>query len=439
MNSRPPRSSTARSIKALGAFSSKIFSYILALVASILISRALGPAGRGSYYVVVTIASTALSLGHLSVEQAQVFLWSKTNERRFLSANAVALGLLLGAGVSSIAWIVVTVLGPNIVPVADRGLLIVALVGVPAGMVSLYANGLLVLADRISRVNYGVLLAAIVQTGLIVGLHAAGRLTVAAVVVVWMITMLAPLSFTLPSLAPRVRDVSVSAARKAVAIGARYHLGMISVFLLFRSDVFILNALVSRTEVGLYSLAVTLAELLFLLTDSIAQVLLPRQVSGSMEESAKVTAKAVRTNFIVAVVSVAGIVATCPIVIPLLFGKDFTGSIRGLIALSVGVIALGTIRPASGYLIRLNRPLLIAMVSIGALAVNVALNLALIPTLGIVGAGMASSIAYTLLATFQVAWFLTASGISARDLVPRISDIREPLSALLMYRPGQIP
>lgn len=409
------------------------------MAASILVSRTLGPAGRGSYYVLITIASTALTLGHLSVEQAQVFAWSKVTDRRVLSANAVIIGLLLGGLSALIAWFAVILLGPAVVPVAGQGLLILGLLGVPAGMVSLYSNGLLVLGNRIGRFNLGVLLAAIVQTGLIVALRLLDRLTVTAVVVIWTITTFAPLFVSLPTLHPRLRDVSAKAAREAIGLGARYHLGMISVFLLFRSDVFILNALVSRAEVGLYSLAVTLAELLFLLTDSIAQVILPSQVSDSMEESANITAKAVRTNLIVSVVSVAGVISTSPVVIPLLFGREFNGSIPALLALSVGVIALGTGRSVGGYLIRLDRPLWIAAMSLGALALNVVLNLLLIPMWGIVGAGIASSIAYTLLEVVRLAWFVRASRTPVRALIPRLSDLKGPVSALLSYRPGRLP
>lgn len=409
-------------------------AYILAMAASIIISRTLGPAGRGSYYVLVTVASTALSLGHFSIEQAQVFLWPTTPDKRSLAANSMVMGFFLGLISSGVALGIVTLLGPRLVPLAGRGLLLIALAAVPAGITSLYANGLLVLQDRIGRVNLGVLLSAITQTGLIVLIAANGRLTVSAVVVIWAITTAVPLLITLPTLRASIKSFSMNLATRAMSLGLRYHLGMISVFLLFRSDVFILNALVDKTRVGLYSLAVTLAELLFLVTDSIAQVMLPRQVAVSIQESALLTTRVVRINFVVAAAAVLGVVIASPVAIPLLFGKAFTGSIPALIALSGGVVALATIRPAGGYLIRLNRPLLVAGASVVALAVNVVLNVLLIPMLGIVGAGVASTIAYSLLATFQLIWMIRSSGLPVRSLIPRVADFRDPLVALLRSR-----
>jgi O-antigen/teichoic acid export membrane protein len=55
-----------------------------------------------------------------------------------------------------------------------------------------------------------------------------------------------------------------------------------------------------------------------------------------------------------------------------------------------------------------------------ALTVNVALNLALIPSWGLVGTGIASSIAYVLLAGSYLLWLYRAANLDMRDFQPRI-------------------
>jgi O-antigen/teichoic acid export membrane protein len=100
------------------------------------------------------------------------------------------------------------------------------------------------------------------------------------------------------------------------------------------------------------------------------------------------------------------------------------------------VVALATMRPVGASLIRLDRPLVITSASLVAVGCNVGLNLALIPRFGIVGAGIASSVAYGLLVSFYVTWLSRAVGLSARELLPRVADVRDPLAALLSYRPG---
>ena len=53
----------------------------------------------------------------------------------------------------------------------------------------------------------------------------------------------------------------MAVARRAVSLGVRMHPGAASWFLLYRSDVIILNAMTTPAMVGLYTAAVTIAEL----------------------------------------------------------------------------------------------------------------------------------------------------------------------------------
>jgi O-antigen/teichoic acid export membrane protein len=105
------------------------------------------------------------------------------------------------------------------------------------------------------------------------------------------------------------------------------------------------------------------------------------------------------------------------------YGKAFAGSVPSLIALAPGLLALGATRPIGAYLLRLDRPMLASSMSVAALLVNVALNFALVPFFGIVGSAVASSIAYVTLAALQAAWFVRASGVSPRDLLPGPAEV----------------
>jgi O-antigen/teichoic acid export membrane protein len=205
--------------------------------------------------------------------------------------------------------------------------------------------------------------------------------------------------------------------------GFRYHLGMAALFLLWRIDTFLLNAQASRHEVGLYVVAVTTAEALYLVTDSVAQVSLPRQLEGTLAEAAAFTARITRLNTLVATAAGLGIVALGPVLVPLVFGGDYGGSVGPLLALVPGVVALGLIRPITPILVRLNRPLRVSLFCSLALLLNVALNFALIPVAGAVGAATASSVAYAALAVAYVRWLISATSLELSELWPTRSDI----------------
>jgi O-antigen/teichoic acid export membrane protein len=251
------------------------------------------------------------------------------------------------------------------------------------------------------------------------------------VVALWAVSVTAPLAVLAPAVRPRPRHWDRALAREAVGRGLRYHPGLASLFLLFRSDILILDGLTTTAAVGLYSLAVSLAELTRVVTDAIAQIALPGQLGPDDRDAAAATSAIARLTGAVALVSVGLMCAAAPMLIPLVYGASFAGSVPALLALAPGLLALGATRPLGAYLLRLDRPGFASALSIAALAVNVTLNFALVPLYGIVGSAVASSIAYAVLAGLQARWFLRATGTSPRDLLPGPAELAYVRSRLL--------
>ena len=432
---------TPRLAKLVGTVSTQLVLVALAAVGGIVTARVLQPKGSGTYAVVVAVAMTALSLGHLSIGQSNVFLWHLGEDRRVLATNALALGLTAGTVAAAVAWAVVEVLFPGTLSGVAPGTFVTALAAVPFGMAALYLYGLVVLDDRIGRQNAVRVSASALQVSAIVALAAAGRLTPATVVVIWAVTTALPLLGLLPGLGVRPRRLSFPLARRALGTGSRYHLGMVAIFLLWRVDVFLLNALDDRVQVGLYAIAVSVAEFLSLVTGSVAQVALPRQIVGPFDDAAYYTARVARITAVGSLALVALIALGAPIAIPLLFGSSFRGSVAPLLGLLPGVLALGLIRPVTALFVRLDRPLVVSALAIAALATNVALNFVLIPPLGALGAALASTIAYAQLAGCYVVWLLSATPVRAADLLPRRSELSELVRSALNSLPwrGHLP
>ena len=402
----------------------RVFMLLVGGLVSVIIARALGPEGRGGYFVIVTISVTALALGHLSVEQAQVCLWTRPECRDALAANSVLLGVTVGTLSAWAAAAVTTVLGPGIVPVPSRTLFVLALLSIPCSMTVLYLNNILVLRARIEWMNWAGVCAGGVQcTGLVL-LAAFGRLSLGWVVVMWVVSVALPLTFQIPVVRPGLRNRDLSLARRELTMGLRYHTGLVSLFLLFRVDILMLNAMTTTVAVGLYSLAVTLIELTRVVVDSIAQVALPRQLEGDHGSAAAFTARTTRLTLFVAVGSVGLMCALAPVLLPMVYGSAFAGSVAPLLALAPGLVALGATRTVAVFLLRLDRPVLMSAISVGALAVNVLLNLALIPAYGIVGCAVASSVGYGVLSVLQVAWFLRATRSPVRSLLTGREELR---------------
>jgi O-antigen/teichoic acid export membrane protein len=398
---------------------------VLGGLTTILITRVLGPEGRGAYAVLVTVATTAVILGNVSVDAAHTSLWScaDARSRAAITTNGLLLGLVVGTVCAAVTAVAVVAAGPALVPVPSYGVLAVALAAIPCIMTTQYLNNVLVLRARVETVNWGGLLATCVSCVAFL-LTLTGGLTLASVIALWTVSAAAPLSVLVPALRPRLSDYDPALVRRTLSAGLRYHLGSASLFLLLRADILILNAFTTTVAVGLYAAAVSLVELTRVAADSIAQVILSQQMGGDHGSAVSLTVRITRLNSILAVGSVGLMCAAAPFVIPVVYGTAFTGSITTLLALAPGLIALSTTRMISGFLLRLQRPLLRSGTALTALVINIGLNLVLIPRYGIVGCAVASSVSYCALSAMHVTWFLNATRTPMRRLLPGGDEVR---------------
>lgn len=402
--------------------------FALGAVSTIVVARELGPERRGAYAVLVTISTVAMIMGNLSIESAQTSLWSRTAGRGAVAANALVLGLGVG-GICAVGTAVITALDPAVLPVPDYGLLLVALLAIPCNMSATLLNNVLTLSGQIKVVNWGGLLSVCVYCGILVLLTMSGRLTLGWVIVMWTASAAIPSVVAGCVVRPRLRDRDRALARRALGMGLRYHPGYVSRYLLLRIDVLILNVLTSRTAVGLYAVAVMLMDLTRTAADSIAQVTLQQQMDGDHDSAVDLTLRTTRLATILVTGSVGLMCAAAPVLIPVVYGPAFTGSIAPLLALAPGLVALGATRTVGSFLLRLNRPLTTSGIALGTLAANVALNVLLIPVWGITGCALISSVSYCALAALQLTWFARVARVPYRRFVPGPADVRYLVTA----------
>jgi O-antigen/teichoic acid export membrane protein len=403
---------------------------ILGGLSGVVITRALGPEGRGDYAILLAVSTIAGCIGHLSIEQSHASLWARVRNRDAIAANGLLLGPVVGTLAALATAGVVIGLAPGAAPVPGHGLLAVALLTIPCNMTALYLNNVLVLRARVEWVNRAAVLGAAVQCAMCFLLAATGRLSVAWAVTAWAMCVAAPLVVLIPAGRLRLRERDLSLARLALRIGLRHHTGVVALYLLLRVDVLILGGLTSTVAVGLYSLAVSLMELTRAAADSVAQIALPDQMDADPASAFAFTVRMTRLTTLLSMASVGLMCGAAPLLIPLIYGSAFTGAVAPLLALAPGLCVVGATRPIQALLLRLDRPLVMSSISMTALVVASGLNLALIPRFGVVGCAVAASLGYALLAGLQVAWFMNATRTPLRRLVPGRADAR-PLVATL--------
>jgi Na+-driven multidrug efflux pump len=87
------------------------------------------------------------------------------------------------------------------------------------------------------------------------------------------------------------------------------------------------------------------------------------------------------------------------------------------------VVALGAATSLASVLVKEGRMVITSLLGLGAFGLNVALNLTLLPSIGIRGASIASSVCYAALALSYVVISRRRGVAGWRDLIPRYSDL----------------
>jgi O-antigen/teichoic acid export membrane protein len=176
-------------------------------------------------------------------------------------------------------------------------------------------------------------------------------------------------------------------------------------------------------ELGLYSVAVSWAEGLFLLSNALSQVQRPDIVRASPGDAARRAAAICRAVLMLTVPLAAGVVLLAPVLCTTIFGEQFRGSIDDLRVLAPGAFGIVAIKLLGSALTAQGKPGLESMAIGVSFLVTVALDIALIPDHGGLGAALASTIAYSVGGLAVAVIFVRTLGGRLGDFVPRAADL----------------
>ena len=405
----------------------QVATYGLVFAASILVARGLGPVGRGEYYLPITAAAVAVVLVHLGLEGANTFFVS---QRRYTLRQVAAASTLLApiSGLIGAAGLIVlyALTRDSLLQGVSWEAFIVAPALLPIQVHMLWAINVFTLGGRVVKAQIAQFVGALLQFLLLVPLVLTDRLTVVYALATYAVFIAVPwflLVVGSRSFAPLRPAADWALLRQLVGFGLKLQVGQVFFYLLFRADTLLINLTLGTREVGIYSLTVILGEAVMLLTLPLVLATLPLQASMTIADAGVLLFKAARFNGILAAALSALLAATLWLGIPLAYGDDFADAYPALMALLPGIIALSMARPLGNWLVRQDRPWVLTAIGSVTFAINIVLNVVLLPVVGIIGASIASSIAYIVLAGSMIVWGLKSARLSAREaLVPSRAD-----------------
>jgi len=418
-----------------------LFLFGLNLVAT----RALGPSGRGQYALALNLATVVWVISHFSAEQSIARMLARREASaeelsRLGSFFTLTLGLL-GTGLAVALGLS---LRDQLLGGAAPVTVVLAAATIPFTLAGQLATALLLRLGALRPYGWIIAAGAVLQFALVLAVETGSGLSPAtamaaalATIALTAVALAAVLQRRLGSraLLPQMRGDLV---RSALHIGVRLQPSSIALWLNLKIDLLLVGLLASAHEAGLYSLSANLADIVFVSVSTIGLAALERQTAAGTRAAISFTSRFIGQNLLLAgALGLAGAAVSYPFIV-LVYGAAWEGSVLPFALLMPAVVALAVEGPARNMLMRIAPPLSISAASTIGVILNIALNFALVPTIGIAGASIASVVSYWVAGVLMVALLSRYGGVPMKRAVlpPRPRDLLSRLRRRSRAVPG---
>lgn len=409
-------------------------------VIGVLLARILGPADRGELVAVILWPTLLTVIGSIGLAQSATYHAARATRVGVVVGSTLAIVAVDSLVLVAIGWAILPlVLGGHDSQVVHNGQLFLTAF-VPLNLLAVSMMSILNGSHRFVWFQ-SLRLVLIGVTVIGIGLLAAtGRMTVAsasgAYVAANLVTAVLALAVTIRSAGGGIA-FSRQAVRSLLGFGLKSALSQSMWSLNERADQLVISVFFSAASLGLYVVAVTLTSLTTLIGFSFAVVALP--LIARLEAAAerrRVARLVVSATFVCATLVSVPIFLLEPALIRFFFGGAFVDAAGvGRVLLVAGVI-FGLNRVLEAVLQAVGRPLESSIGEGVALAVTAAGLAVLLPTMGIMGAGVTSLIAYSASSAFMVRRAARALEMPALRLIKPEREMIHGVRSLIRLVPG---
>lgn len=380
----------------------QVGALVIGMASSVLLNRILGPEQKGMLVSFLLIPQSAIVFSELGLGTSGAYqLSQKKHSAGSVVIFLLAASLVLGITASLFVGLVIKI-PDNLVP--DSNKLAVLSIIIPGLWLTYLPEIYLGLGDlrghnrwKTGYQGLRLILIAVFLFSMSSKIEAALWANVTAYWLAFIVSIVI--------LVPEIRQSQISIKQKqaeeAFKFGFKVFLGEVLGFLHYRLDIYLILYWMGNFEVGIYSTAVFLSELIWMIPRSLyAPVFAELSKNAIDKKSVKKAAW-----LVLGITSLAAVISIflIDIVIKVLYGASYAGSVMPFILLLPGTVMLSIPKFLEAPLIaELGAPEVLIQGKAYGLLSNIILNIWLIPGYGLAGAAAASSISYTLQAAIFI-------------------------------------
>jgi O-antigen/teichoic acid export membrane protein len=396
----------------------QVFTLLAGVLSNFLIASLGGPYGKGIIYTMQLFSSAALVMANFGLGPAAVFLFRHEEKCSVEEMANVLLWPSLLLGCVPVLMLGLSRTGPMHLS-GWSGPLLLAFAAVPAytlvwNLSYFYLATGEIIPYNLLRASQSCLFAV-----LLCGLRFSHVTELRWLTASWIAGVCLPAVFALFVLAGTVNVWKFPRARflqQAFSFGWRSHFGAVLQYMQHRTDVVLIMWLLSVRDLGVYSLAIGIVELLWYVPQAVSQVLLPHIADSTEADANRITSAFCRASIAVTALLSVTLATLSTLVIPRLL-PGFREAIPVIWILLPGTVIASIFKVLASDLNGRGQPFKTVLPAVAALGFSLLGCWWAIPRFGMTGAATVTSLSYFLNAGLYLHRYSRLSDISVRSLV----------------------
>ncbi|MEQ9483394.1 flippase [Coleofasciculus sp. F4-SAH-05] len=398
--------------KVAETFATRVALIGIGLMTSVIVARTLGPEGRGIYAVATAIGAIGIQVGNLGLHASNTYYVAR--DRKLLPqlvSNTLALSFGFGCIIAALVGFVF-IIKPNLAPIQGL-ILVLALLGIPFGLAYMLLKNILLGIYKIEDYNKIELANKLIALSIISFLL---LIKVVAIETIFFVSLMATIislfgvTWKLKQYIHKLPLPSLKLFKKTINYGIKAYMAAFFTFLVLRSDLFMVQYMLGSLQSGYYSIAVMIADMIYMLPVVIGSILFPKlSAMPNNQNKWRLTKKlSLAVCLLIVFISIWAILFVEPTV-RFLFGVEFLPTIPAFYWLIPAMLFLSINRVYMNYFAAQGMPLITVYSPGIALVINIVLNFKTIPLWGIVGASISSIFSYGLMLGISMVYLKTHS------------------------------
>jgi len=415
--------------RVIATLNTEFSTAVLSLATSVLTARLLSPRDQGILSLAAVLPTTLTLLTYLGLAQANVyFIGRDEDSRRAITANSLWFAAGIGGATSAVMILGRDFITQTFFQGMSPALFLTIACLAPVLLLDTYLLAIVRGVERFGLFNLRRLLTpllTLIGIALAVGVLGQGLKGAVIVQAAVVVTTTAWLVIVFNKrIAPLTLGFHKELARNSLTYGIKAYVQNLAIHLLYRADLYLLALFRSAEEVACYAIAMSLVRVIWYVPDSVGLVLFPRLARMTSGNGWRFTAVVCRWTLLITAGAALALAAVGGLLVPSLYGTAYSGAVRPMLILLPGAVVITVYKVVVRDFISRDSQKVPILTAVLGLAVNVVLNLVLIPKLGTAGSALAATLSYSITTGVLVLAFITESSLGLREVaLVRRSDL----------------